>query len=120
MEQNRPGCNEMYCSSCGSIVKKLAELCVHCEVRLSNPFGHSAPIEFSEKSRVTAGILGILLGGLGIPRFYLREYCHRDITNNRLCCHVWIWGLIEGIINIAGGSWRDGQRKPLMEYGDKT
>lgn len=123
MEQNRPGYDEMYCSSCGSIVKKLAEICVHCGVRLNNPSVQSAPIEFSEKSRVTAGILGILLGGLGIHRFYLGNIVVgilQIIVSVITLGMGGIWGLIEGIIIIAGGSWRDGQGKPLKKYGDKT
>ena len=121
MEQTRPGHDEMYCSSCGSVIKKLAELCVHCGVRVSGQAAQTSPVEYSEKSRIVAGILGILLGGLGIHRVYLGSV---GIGIVQIIVSVItfglgsIWGLIEGIIIIAGASWKDGQGKPLKRYGD--
>jgi len=118
MESPKPGYDEMYCSSCGAIIKKLAEVCVHCGVRVS---GQQAAVEYSEKSRVTAGILGILLGGLGIHRFYLGSIgigIVQIVVSVITLGFGSIWGLIEGIIIIAGGSWRDGQGKQLKKHGD--
>ena len=37
MQGNRPGPDEMYCTSCGSIVKRRAELCMSCGVRVNFP-----------------------------------------------------------------------------------
>ena len=37
MQGNRPGPDEMYCTSCGSIVKRRAELCMKCGVRVNYP-----------------------------------------------------------------------------------
>ena len=37
MQRNRPGPDEMYCTSCGSIVKRRAELCMSCGVRVNFP-----------------------------------------------------------------------------------
>lgn len=37
MQRNRPGPDEMYCTSCGAIVKRRAELCMSCGVRVSFP-----------------------------------------------------------------------------------
>ena len=121
MEQTRPGHDEMYCSSCGSIIKKLAELCVHCGVRVGGQASQTSQVEFSEKSRVIAGILGILLGGFGIHRFYLGSIgigIVQIIVTLITFGLGSIWGLIEGIIIIAGASWRDGSGKPLKRYGD--
>ena len=67
MQPDRPAYDEMYCSSCGVVIKRAAELCVHCGVRVNRTPG----VSYSEKSRVVAGILGIILGGLGVHRFYL-------------------------------------------------
>lgn len=39
MQGNRPGLDEMYCTSCGSIVKRRAELCMSCGVRVNFPQG---------------------------------------------------------------------------------
>ena len=71
MEANRPGPDEMYCFSCGSVIKRLAEICVHCGVRINSPPTSVTTLEFSSRSRIAAGILGLLLGGIGIHRFYL-------------------------------------------------
>jgi len=37
LQSNRPGPDEMYCTSCGSIVKRRAELCMRCGVRVNLP-----------------------------------------------------------------------------------
>ena len=55
--------DEKFCESCGKVVKKLAEICPQCGVRLRRP-----P---SGKSKTTAGVLALFLGGLGIHKFYL-------------------------------------------------
>jgi len=55
--------DEKFCTSCGSIIKKEAELCVKCGVRQTS----SKPL----KSKVTAGVLAILLGGIGAHKFYV-------------------------------------------------
>ena len=53
------------------------------------------------KSRMVAGILGILLGGLGIHNFYL-GYTNKAILQivvTIFTCGIGsIWGLIEGIL----------------------
>ena len=37
MEATKLGVDEMYCSSCGSIIKQRAKICVKCGVRVSTP-----------------------------------------------------------------------------------
>ncbi|MEX0762386.1 MAG: hypothetical protein WD208_12760 [Dehalococcoidia bacterium] len=34
MQSATPAVDEMYCSSCGRIIKRRAEICVHCGVRV--------------------------------------------------------------------------------------
>lgn len=58
--------------------------------------------KMTEKSRVTAGVLGILLGGVGAHKFYLGE------TGMGILYLVFCWtfipeivGLIEGIIYLT-------------------
>lgn len=72
----------------------------------------------STKSKVAAGILGILLGSLGIHNFYLGNYA-KAVIQLLLTLVGWIamglgpiiagaWGLIEGIlilISKPGTSW---------------
>lgn len=60
------------------------------------PAGAGAP-----KSRIAAGILGILLGGLGIHNFYLgynKKAVIQIIVTFVTCGIGSIWGLIEGIL----------------------
>ena len=57
-----------YCSACGRQIDPRAEVCVHCGVRQ-----RSAPSSHHHKDRVTAGVLALFLGGLGVHRFYLGQ-----------------------------------------------
>lgn len=57
----------MYCRNCGKEIPADSNVCPYC--------GISQNIEgvryVSDKNKVAAGLLGILLGGLGIHKFYL-------------------------------------------------
>lgn len=95
-DENKPAPDEHYCSSCGEIIKKEAEICPHCGVR-QKPASYN-----SGKDRVTAGILGILLGGIGAHKFYLGE----TGLGILYLCFFWtaipaLVGLIEGIIYLS-------------------
>lgn len=61
----------------------------------------AVPAGYQPKSRMAAGILGILLGGLGIHNFYL-GYTNKAILQivvTLLTCGIGsIWGLVEGIL----------------------
>jgi TM2 domain-containing membrane protein YozV len=66
-EERTAGPDEKFCTSCGEIIKKEAEICPKCGVRQK-----AAPVlTASSKSRVTAAVLAILLGGLGVHKFYM-------------------------------------------------
>ena len=71
------------------------------------------------KSRIVAGILGILLGGLGIHRFYLG---YIGIGIAQICVSFLtlgigsIWGLIEGVlILVKSGILVDADGIPLTD-----
>ena len=73
----------------------------------------------AEKSRIAAGILGILLGGLGIHRFYL-GYVGIGIAQIAVTIVTFgigaIWGLIEGILILTGsGITKDAKGRPLRD-----
>mgnify|MGYP001194804765 FL=1 len=113
--------DEMYCSSCGSVINKSADFCSSCGVKIG-----SAPVlavdteEFSEKSRVVAGVLGIVLGGIGVHRFYLGSVgigILQIILTIITFGIAGIWGFIEGVIILAGGKWRDSSGKALRPHG---
>jgi TM2 domain-containing membrane protein YozV/ribosomal protein L40E len=69
--QATKGANEKYCFECGSIINARAEICPKCGVRqmpVQTGIGVSSS---SGRNRIVAAIFAILLGGLGIHKFYL-------------------------------------------------
>lgn len=67
-----------HCYACASVLDARAELCPKCGVRqpvlpgtlVSTP-AVVAAVPYSSKSRTTAGLFALLLGGLGVHKFYL-------------------------------------------------
>ena len=77
-----------------------------------------APVDF-QKSKLVAGLLGILLGGLGVHRFYL-GYIGIGIAQivvTLVTCGVGhFWGLIEGILILTGSTiTTDAEGRPLKD-----
>ena len=102
-----------YCANCGQPVAPGAAVCTNCGFATAQ-----APIPNSNaKSKLVAGLLGILLGGLGIHNFYL-GYTGKGVAQIllSLCCGVgYIWGLIEGILILCGNINQDANGNPLGE-----
>ncbi|WP_018220105.1 TM2 domain-containing protein [Salinispora pacifica] len=71
----------------------------------------------SDKSKIVAGILQILLAGLGIGRFYMG---HTKIGVLQLvvtlvtCGLGGIWGIVDGVLILVKGG-VDGQGRPLRD-----
>ncbi len=71
----------------------------------------------SDKSKIVAGILGILLGGFGVGRFYTG---HIKIAVLQLVVSVvtfglgGLWGFIDGILILVNGG-TDAQGRRLRE-----
>lgn len=75
------------------------------------------------KSKVVAGILGILLGSFGVHRFYL-GYTGIGLAQLLLtvlsCGALWIgtliWGVVEGVLILCGsGITTDAEGRPLTD-----
>ncbi|MDY6959816.1 MAG: TM2 domain-containing protein, partial [Halobacteriota archaeon] len=84
--------DEVFCHSCGELIKKEAEICPKCGVR-------QRPMSINFNKRVTAGILAILLGSFGVHKFYLGD----TGLGILYLCFFWtglpgIAGLIEGAL----------------------
>lgn len=96
------GPHEKFCQSCGGVINERAVICPKCGV----PQQSSAP--YAPKSKITAGVLAILLGGIGVHKFYLGK------IGQGILYVLFCWtgipaliGLIEGIIylTMSDGQW---------------
>ena len=84
-----------------------------------HPPVHGAPGQIGT-SRLLAGLLGILLGGLGVHRFllgYTAIGVVQIIVTILTCGAGHLWGLIEGIMILARAEpfTRDAQGRPLTD-----
>ena len=81
------------------------------------PYGYDpvSGLPYSEKSKLVAGLLGILLGGFGVGRFYTG---HIGLGVAQLIVTFVtfglgsLWGLIDGIMMLAGNA-KDSNGLPL-------
>lgn len=110
------GKGEAHCQNCGQQTYQGASVCTHCGAALNRPvFG-------PQKSKLAAGLLGILLGSLGIHNFYL-GYTTKGIIQlllTLLTCGFGaiissIWGLIEGVMILTGSISTDANGVPMKE-----
>lgn len=89
-----PRTEKKHCHGCGTTITPSQVVCVKCGVSIS--------AGLNGKSKVAAGVLGILLGGLGVHKFYLGSWGWGIIY--LLFCWLYvpaIIGLIEGIIYLT-------------------
>ena len=131
----------MYCPKCGAKTPNDASFCTNCGAKLTeqpfqgqnafeagqnnqtNPFtwqdNTQQPTEYSDKSKLAAGLLGIFLGVLGIHNFYL-GYTGKAVAQLILGIFcLWtvsgIWGLVEGVMILTGSIDRDAQGRILKD-----
>jgi len=111
-EERTKAADEMFCPSCGEVIKKEASICVKCGVAVSNK--KPAGLNVSEKSRLTAFLLCTFLGGLGIHRFYVGRIVS-GVFQLLTLGGLGIWSLIDWIL-ILSGSFTDVTNKKLSEW----
>lgn len=115
-----------YCHNCGNPLRPDAEVCLTCGVPTNNVTAANS----NAKSKIAAGLFGIFLGSFGVHNFYL-GYTGKAVTQlvltivgYILCCVVIgiffvfatsIWGLIEGIMILAGKIDTDANGVKLVE-----
>lgn len=131
------------CSNCGADIKEYDTVCENCghivDRETSNYTGKSTDagassvnsntsgdstsqgtnVNKKQKSKVVAGILGVLVGGLGIHRFYL-GYTGMGVIQLILTFLTFgvssTWGFIEGILILCGvGITEDADGVPLLD-----
>lgn len=83
-----------YCSNCGQIIDYKAEICPTCGVRVAPVPGLSIG---DGKNKLVAGILAIVLGGLGVHKFYLGK------IGLGILYLLFFWTAIPAIIGIIEG-----------------
>ncbi len=112
------GAGTNFCHNCGAQTMQGAAVCTNCGVALGN-----APINNVQgKSKLAAGLLGILLGSFGVHNFYLGNTgkAVAQLLITLLTCGLGsvvsgIWGLIEGIMILAGSINTDANGMPLVD-----
>ena len=105
--------DEQYCSSCGEVVKKAAEICPHCGVRrLPAPPVPLAAAPTGGKEWLVTLLLGIFMGHWGVHRFYT-GHVFIGLLQLLTCGLCGIWSLID-VILIATGVYTDAEGKPLL------
>ncbi len=67
VEQKNKSVDEKFCESCGNTIKIATEICPSCGARQNNTQGKG------DKSKTTAGLLALFLGGIGAHKFYLGQ-----------------------------------------------
>lgn len=110
-ERRSKGPGEVFCTECGAVIKEKAEICPNCGVRqLPGPTAYSASsvaqtsgtIPTGGRSRIAAALFALLLGGLGIHKFYLGKVGQGILY--LLFCWTFIpalIGFIEGIVYLS-------------------
>jgi len=86
---------EIYCRDCGSVIQSRAEICPKCGVR-------QRMVPAGNRSRSSAAILAIFLGGLGVHKFYLGQTAAGIVY--LLFCWTFVpafIGFIEGIVYLS-------------------
>lgn len=110
------GTGVSYCPNCGARTDPNAVICTKCGIQFSRFIGY----DDSQKSKIAAGIMGVLLGSLGVHNFYL-GYTKKAIAQlliSVLTLGVFsfvsaIWGFIEGILILTGSIRTDAYGIPL-------
>jgi len=77
-----------------------------------------APAGWTQKQKMVAGILGILIGSLGVHSFYLgntKKGIIQIVVTFVTCGLGGLWGLIEGIMILIGNVTTDAYGQPLID-----
>lgn len=104
----------MFCQACGQQLDRFALACSRCGAPIGTGVrtGTSAPVGslatppgLSERRRLTAGLLQILLPGLGIGRFYTGHTVigvAQILVSALTCGFGALWAVVDGILMLMG------------------
>jgi TM2 domain-containing membrane protein YozV len=116
------GQGSSFCPNCGGPTVPGAAVCTQCGVALG--YGGAAPVApgTEQKSKLAAGLLGILVGTFGAHNFYLGNTgkAVAQLLITVLSCGFLspvsaIWGLVEGIQILTGSINKDAKGIPLKD-----
>ena len=103
-----------FCPLCGEATDSMSQICMKCGFSLNN-YGQ-------QKSKLAAGLFGIFLGAFGVHRFYLgyigiglAQLLLTVLSSFILSPIIWVWGLIEGILILAGSINKDSKGLTLKD-----
>lgn len=112
----------MICKNCGQELGEGVKVCPICKEVQKSVRGHeekrqvNTSYSYAPRSRVTAGLLQIFLGGFGIGRFYLG---YTGIAIGQLFTFPifflgGVWGFIDGILILCGQVTHDANGVPIQ------
>ena len=115
-----------FCSHCGNELDENVKYCPKCGSEVGgNVSDNQTTNQGESKSKIAAGLFGILLGSFGVHNFYL-GYTSKGIAQLLLTLVGWIacgigpvvagiWGLIDGILILAGSINQDANGNSLRD-----
>ena len=110
------------CAYCGAALQPSAVMPPAMQPGMATHHPVIVPVGVEQKSKIAAGVLGILVGWLGVHNFYLgfTGKAVAQLLLTILTCGYGgvisgIWGLIEGILILTGGISRDARGVPLKD-----
>lgn len=108
-----------FCQNCGTQIEDSQTFCPGCGAQQTAGATNAAAAGNPEaKSKMAAGLLGIFLGSIGIHNFYLGNTSRgviQIVVTLVTCGFGGIWGLIEGIMILAGSINTDANGVPLKD-----
>ena len=111
-----------FCSNCGNELNEGADICLKCGKIVNENINVNIKTNPNAKSKIAAGILGIILGCFGVHNFYLgfTGKAVAQLLITILSCFVLspvsaVWGLIEGIMILTGSIDKDAKGIKLVD-----
>ena len=115
-----PRCGEgrdgaRYCTYCSRSLPDNAAFCPGCGAQVNTVPPYYNGSIYGTKSRIAAGVFGIVLGAFGVHNFYLGYTSSRAAANygpvpwDFVLCVRAIWGLVEGITILSSREYYDAQ-----------
>ncbi len=109
-----------FCTNCGNTLGDNDNVCSSCGTPVNGnttqPVNNPGAVNPQAKSKVAAGILGLLLGAWGIHNFYLgftNKGIIQIVVTIFTCGIGGLWGFIEGIMILTGSIHTDANGNEL-------